>query len=71
MKYIEADRLRARIEKYLTFDNNIDTAFYIGRRDAERSILAFIDSLPQEQPEVDLEKEIERIVKNEEKFMKF
>ena len=55
MKYIDADRLRARIEKYLTFDNSIDTAFYIGRRDAERSILELIESLQQEQPEVDLE----------------
>lgn len=60
MKYIDAERLRAKIEKDLTFDNNIDTAFYIGRRDAERSILALIDSLRQEQLEVDLEKELEK-----------
>lgn len=50
-KYIDAERLRAKIEKYLTYDNSIDTAFYIGRRDAERSVLALIDSLQQEQPE--------------------
>lgn len=57
-KYIDAERLRAKIEKYLTYDNSIDTAFYIGRRDAERSVLALIDSLQQEQSEVDLKKEI-------------
>lgn len=50
MKYIDADKLKARIEKYLTYDNSIDTAFYIGRRDAERSILDLITSLQQEQP---------------------
>lgn len=60
MKYIDADCLRAKIEKYLTFDNNIDTAYYIGRRDAERSILNIIDSLQQEQPEVDIKKIIEQ-----------
>lgn len=50
MKYIDADRLRARIEKELVFDNSIDTNYYIGRRDAEWHILTLIDSLKQEQP---------------------
>lgn len=44
---------------------------------ADYTIWAYMDdllnisSLQQEQPEVDLEKEIERIVENEERFMKF
>lgn len=58
MKYIDAERLRARIEKDLTFDNSIDTSYYIGRRDAERSILDLIDSLQQEQPDVDSEEAV-------------
>ena len=49
-KYIDAEKLKARIEKWLTYDNSIDTAFYIGRRDAERNILDLINSLQQEQP---------------------
>lgn len=49
MRYIDAEKLKARIEKYLTYDNSIDTAFYIGRRDAERNILDLINSLQQEQ----------------------
>ncbi len=61
MKYIDIDRLRARIEKDLVFDNSIDTAYYRGRRDARWNILNLIDSLQQEQPDVDLEKEIDRL----------
>lgn len=55
MKYIDADRLRARIEQLLEFDGTVKTDYYIGKRDAELVILSFLDSLQQEQPEVDLE----------------
>ena len=48
MKYIDIDRLRARIEKDLVFDNSIDTAYYRGRRDARWNILNLIDSLLDE-----------------------
>lgn len=58
--YIDADRLRAEIEQLLEFDGTVKTDYYIGKRDAELVILSFLDSLQQEQPEVDLEKEVER-----------
>ena len=51
MKYIDADRLKAEIEKGTP--NNLQLLVY---RDI---ILSLIDSLQQEQQEVDLEKEIE------------
>lgn len=50
MKYIDVERLRARIEKDLVFDNSIDTAYYRGRSDAEWKILTLIDSLQQKEP---------------------
>lgn len=56
MKYIDAARLRAKIEQLLEFDGTVKTDYYIGKRDAELVILSFLDSLQQEQPEVDLEK---------------
>ena len=65
MKYIDTDRLRAKIKNSLEFDERIQTNFYIGRRDAERNILALLDSLQQEQPEVDLEKEIDECAKSD------
>ena len=59
MKYFDADKLIAEIER-LQCEQGFDTG------EAERAyqmaikdILAFIDSLQQEQPEVGLEKEIE------------
>ena len=60
MKYIDAARLRAKIEQLLEFDGTVKTDYYIGKRDAELVILSFLDSLQQEQPEVDLEREVEK-----------
>lgn len=64
MKYIDADLLRKEIEKerksieglFIEGDNN----FYDGQDDAYNHTLALIDSLQQEQQEVDLEKEINK-----------
>ncbi len=70
MKYIDADRLRAKIERRLD-ELNPKTGMFGDRplravnpktfpreRELEK-VLDLIDSLQQEQPEVDLEKEIE------------
>ena len=56
MKYIDADRLKAEIEKGTP--NNLQLLVY---RDI---ILSLIDSLQQEQQEVDLEGEITRFLSN-------
>ena len=52
MKYIDADKLIAEIERRRLSNRYIDTEDY------ENELLEIIDSLQQEQPEVDLEKEI-------------
>lgn len=57
MKYIDADRLKAEIEKGTP--NNLQLLVY---RDI---ILSLIDSLQQEQQEVDLEKDVESWFFNE------
>lgn len=68
MKYIDADRLRAEIEKKrneivaeaLDPDASIErvaSAKY--KKDALSDAISIIDSLQQEQPEVDLNKEID------------
>lgn len=44
--------IRQEIERLLKFDREVKTDYYIGRRDAEKEILDFIDSLQHEQPEV-------------------
>ena len=65
-KYIDAEKLIAEIERRVE-EYNIQSL-----RGAELSdLLSFITSLQQEQPEVELEEEIERIIKNEDRFMKF
>ena len=53
MKYIDADRLQAEIERLLK-----EAPSYDDSRTYLLEVSAFIDSLQQEQPEVDLEKEI-------------
>ena len=62
MKYIDADRLKAEIEKGTP--NNLQLLVY---RDI---ILSLIDSLQQEQQEVDLEGEITRFLSNVTKMNK-
>lgn len=56
MKYIDADKLRAEIERRRLQNRYIDTEGY------ENELLEIIDSLQQEEPEVDLEKEIDRVI---------
>lgn len=55
MKYIDADKLIAEIERRRLSNRYIDTEDY------ENELLEIIDSLQQEQPEVDLEKFTEKI----------
>lgn len=53
MKYIDADLLRKEIERRRLQNRYIDTDGY------EQELFEIIESLQQEQQEVDLEKEIE------------
>lgn len=61
-KYIDAEKLKAEIDKryaeYLAKMKNDNFTYYEGMADALDLFEQFIDSLQQEQPEVDLEKEI-------------
>ena len=62
MKYIEAEKLKAEIERRKKKHQEASACGYIidpNRLDEDEDILSLIDSLQQEQPEVDLEKEIE------------
>ena len=72
-KYIDADRLRAEINETknkivadaLDPDAGIETvASAKYKKDALSDVLNLIDSLQQEQPEVDLNKEINRFLSN-------
>lgn len=59
MKYIDADKLKAEIKRLEEMDYPCDTFEQsVGFYEALDCIKSFIDSLLQEQPEVDLEKEI-------------
>ena len=69
MKYIDADKLISEIEKYkqgaaiARFDNAGENADYFqGKVDLCDDLQHIIDSLQHEQPEVDLEKEIEMYI---------
>ena len=56
MKYIDADLLRKEMEKKTHGEQGFrseDSEY--GYRSCARDLLAFIDSLQQDQPEVDLE----------------
>ena len=55
-KYIDAEKLKAHIQYLIKKDNY--ELFDVPE------LLSFIDSLQQEQPEVDLEKEINRFLSN-------
>lgn len=69
MKYIDAEKLIAEIERLKT---KLSTwaEYNEGYVDALDSLLSFIESLEKEQ-EVDLEKEIERIIECEKEYMNF
>ena len=54
MKYIDAEKLKAEIERRRLSNRYIDTEGY------EAELFEIIDSLQQEQPDVDLEKELEK-----------
>ena len=67
MKYIDAERLRAEIERRKKENMYVDLPMSIGRYYEDRDLLAFIDSLSeepnkcleQEQSQIDWESEIE------------
>lgn len=65
-KYIDADLLRDRIKKnkYVIEPMFLkgDDSYYEGEDDGYNRILSITDSLQQEQPEVDLKKEIKEWV---------
>lgn len=68
MKYIDADRLSAEIEKRKNickgiFERDSDT-YYQGKAVAYQETLSFINSLQQEQPSEDLEAEMRRFLAN-------
>lgn len=71
MKYIDADRLKAEIEKHIKEVKDAAKRFTpnMGFFDAKLSgiydVIAIIDSLQQEQQEVDLEKDVESWFFNE------
>jgi hypothetical protein len=64
MKYIDADRLRAEIERRIyEISHPLKDGYEvqsIGKIEGLSELLEVIDSLQQEQPEMDLEKEIDR-----------
>lgn len=67
MKYIDVDLLLKEIEKKSHEEQGFSSEdSEYGYRSCARDLLAFINSLQQEQPEVDLEKEIERFLNSEE-----
>ena len=61
MKYIDAEKLIAEIERWRdkTKEKYNESTYSMGRCDALAEFRNHIVSLQQEQPEVDLEKEIE------------
>lgn len=69
MKYIDADKLIAEIEKRISI-LDLDTLRGQGGCVELHLVLNTITSLQQEQPEVDLEKEIKRFLSNATKMNK-
>ena len=59
MKYIDTEKLKAKIES-ISLIPQTSSDYNDGRDDMKMMILDIIDSLQQEQPEVDLEKEIQK-----------
>lgn len=64
MKYIDAERLKSLIrERYNTYKIGQHSPFRNGKVEALRETIELIDSLQQEQPKIDFEKEIETYFK--------
>lgn len=67
MKYIEADKLKEEIKRQMNVEieechkSKHPQLFKFGRVNALENLIPFIDSLQQEQPEVDLENEINAV----------
>ena len=65
MKYIDADKLKKSISNYIEGacaalnPTDGDADYYKGKIDACKDIQEFIDTFQQEQPEVDVEREID------------
>lgn len=59
MKYIDADRLKRSVESIGLIPQK-QSDYNDGRNDVIMMVLDLIDSLQQEQPEVDLDEEINR-----------
>lgn len=62
MKYIDAEKLKRFVES-IGLIPQTSADYNDGRDDVKMMVLDFIDYLQQEQPEVDLEKEVERFAK--------
>ena len=74
MKYIDADKLIAEIERVkaektriyeMLPKDDLDAVLSYAQRECLQQLGYFITSLQQEQPEVDLEKEIARYLREE------
>ncbi len=63
MKYIDAEKLKAEIERRIKSTLNI-SHIPCHRREELEGLLSFVGSLQQEQPEVDLEEEIDKVWNN-------
>lgn len=63
MKYIDSEKLKAEIERRIKSTLNI-SHIPCHRREELEGLLSFVGSLQQEQPEVDLNKEINRFLSN-------
>ena len=61
MKYIDADRLRKAVEKKYNSNNIVSDRWDFGYITACEQILEIIDSLQQEEPEMELEKFTEKM----------
>ncbi len=64
MKYIDAEKLEEEIES-ISLNPQTSADYNDGRNDIKIMILDIIDSLHQDSSEMDLEKEIARVSKNE------
>lgn len=67
MKYIDAEKLSEKIESISLYAQK-SADYNDGRDDMKMMVLDFIDSLQQEQPEVDLEKFTEKIKTFQERY---
>ena len=59
MKYIDAEKLKAEIERRMEMHRKASASGYIidpNRLDEDEDILSFVETLQHEQPETDLEK---------------